>query len=457
MFTNRDEFRVKKTIGSSWNVDEDDVVKTKTALKKTGDYKAPDWGVTGYPDQDMFDGLKSFQKREGLQVDGVMKPGGPTEKRLAQKTKPPTAAGTVARTMQPEAGNRQRPDQKPSSKRIDGFSGPTDWSGIKMTTGPSLPPDGASETGNELPNGRKRGPARNQRRPDEAQVAMMPTTVPGLGDVGIVGARRSPAERGEAGGGGGGALLLGAAAAKLLKDRQRQFDESGSGAPKVEDRGKDRSNRVAVDPPPPTPGFEPPDEKLPDRTESPAEPVELPMLEGRPIPGPAKPHIETFPIEDSLGQALILESRGHEMTQGKNAVIIKIIDRVSKEHEIEWEHLAGAETVKGDYMKERLYPATKGEKGMRPDFNTRVKREDGSYGLFDGNTVDTRVDGETLTPREADALRRYPTLISDLEEEGILSAYPKIPDMDLDEYEKFVEPLVRRDLLNFVRNKSRKP
>lgn len=61
MFTNRDDFRVKKTIGSSWIVDEDDVVRTKSALKKTGDYKPPEWGVTGYPDQDMFDGLKSFQ------------------------------------------------------------------------------------------------------------------------------------------------------------------------------------------------------------------------------------------------------------------------------------------------------------------------------------------------------------------------------------------------------------
>ncbi|MEQ8319336.1 MAG: hypothetical protein RH946_03665 [Rhodospirillales bacterium] len=47
MFTNTNDFRVKKTIGSSWNVDEDDVVKTKSALKKTGDYKQPEWGVTG--------------------------------------------------------------------------------------------------------------------------------------------------------------------------------------------------------------------------------------------------------------------------------------------------------------------------------------------------------------------------------------------------------------------------
>ncbi len=83
---------------------------------------------------------------------------------------------------------------------------------------------------------------------------MMPTTVPGLGNVGVVGASVKPAELGE-GDGSGGALVLGAAAAKLLMDRQRKLDESGSEAPKVEER----SDRDAVDTPPPTPGFESPD------------------------------------------------------------------------------------------------------------------------------------------------------------------------------------------------------
>lgn len=69
MLTNTDNFQVKKPVGSSWITDEDDVQKTKSALSDTGDYKAPDWGITGIPDKEMFDGLKSFQKREGLKVD----------------------------------------------------------------------------------------------------------------------------------------------------------------------------------------------------------------------------------------------------------------------------------------------------------------------------------------------------------------------------------------------------
>ncbi len=90
-----------------------------------------------------------------------MKPGGSTEKRLAQKTKPQTAAGPVAKIMQPETGNRQRQERKSSSKRTSGYSGPTDWPGGKLTTGPSVPSREASEIGNEFPGGRKRGPARD--------------------------------------------------------------------------------------------------------------------------------------------------------------------------------------------------------------------------------------------------------------------------------------------------------
>lgn len=153
MFTNRDDFRVKKTIGSSWNVDEDDVVKTKTALKKTGDYKQPDWGVTGYPDQDMFDGPQILRGLQG-----------------------------ILRAAPPHVGAAEE-----ARKQVERSGG----------------------TGGEFPS---------------------PIPQP----------------------------------------------------PKVDDRAKDQSNRVVIDPPPSTPGFEPPDEKLPDRTESPAEPVEVEDLAGSP-------------------------------------------------------------------------------------------------------------------------------------------------------------------------------
>lgn len=128
MLTNTDNFELKKTVGSSWITDEDDVQKTKSALNKTGDYEAPDWGITGIPDQEMFDGLKSFQKKEGLKVDGVMKPGGPTEERLRQTT------------QKARSGNA-KPRSKPS-KRTDQYvstsiaEGEWDWDRPEM---PVLP------------------------------------------------------------------------------------------------------------------------------------------------------------------------------------------------------------------------------------------------------------------------------------------------------------------------------
>ena len=54
-------FSVGNTISQSSNTQPDDVVKTKSALAQTGDYKVPDFGITDIPDMGMIDGLKKFQ------------------------------------------------------------------------------------------------------------------------------------------------------------------------------------------------------------------------------------------------------------------------------------------------------------------------------------------------------------------------------------------------------------
>ncbi len=77
-------FSVGNTISQSSNTQPDDVFKTKSALVQTGDYKVPDFGITDIPDMGMIDGLKRFQQKNGLKVDGVMKPGGPTEAKLGE-------------------------------------------------------------------------------------------------------------------------------------------------------------------------------------------------------------------------------------------------------------------------------------------------------------------------------------------------------------------------------------
>lgn len=77
-------FSVGNTISQSSNTKPDDVFNTKNALAQTGYYKVPDFGITDTPDMGMIDGLKGFQQDNGLKVDGVMKPGGPTESKIGE-------------------------------------------------------------------------------------------------------------------------------------------------------------------------------------------------------------------------------------------------------------------------------------------------------------------------------------------------------------------------------------
>ena len=75
-------FRLKKPIGESYTVDLEDSINTKRALSQLGKLAVPDDGLDAYPTRPMFDAIKSFQRDQGLAIDGVMKPGGPTHRRL---------------------------------------------------------------------------------------------------------------------------------------------------------------------------------------------------------------------------------------------------------------------------------------------------------------------------------------------------------------------------------------
>lgn len=70
---------------NSASVEQSDILNVKEGLKKVGEYKTPEWGMTDFTDNQMFDGIKSFQKKNGLKVDGIMKPDGETVKKLNEK------------------------------------------------------------------------------------------------------------------------------------------------------------------------------------------------------------------------------------------------------------------------------------------------------------------------------------------------------------------------------------
>ena len=75
-------FRLKKPIGPNHVVDPDDTVRTKTALAGLGFFEPPEEGITPWPDEPMITAIADLQRTIGLPVDGVMKPGGPTEEAI---------------------------------------------------------------------------------------------------------------------------------------------------------------------------------------------------------------------------------------------------------------------------------------------------------------------------------------------------------------------------------------
>jgi len=68
-----------KTLATNAQAHPEDVMASKLFLRHLGHYAAPDFGVTQFPDRALFAAVRSFQKAQGLKVDGVMKPAGETE------------------------------------------------------------------------------------------------------------------------------------------------------------------------------------------------------------------------------------------------------------------------------------------------------------------------------------------------------------------------------------------
>jgi hypothetical protein len=58
--------------------DENDVVITKRALERLGYQHNSASGPTCFADQEFLNGLRRFQKDQGLNVDAIVTPGGPT-------------------------------------------------------------------------------------------------------------------------------------------------------------------------------------------------------------------------------------------------------------------------------------------------------------------------------------------------------------------------------------------
>ncbi len=77
--------RLKQPLGPTYPSDEEDTLLTKHLLTDVGHFEIPRYGITPWPDDPLFSGIDSFQRRKSLDVDSLMLPGGPTEKALNEE------------------------------------------------------------------------------------------------------------------------------------------------------------------------------------------------------------------------------------------------------------------------------------------------------------------------------------------------------------------------------------
>lgn len=73
----------------------DDSATIKMALTALGDYDDTETGLSPYTDNQLFQSIQSFQKKNDLKVDGVINPDGPTQAKIKEKLANDDKAGNA--------------------------------------------------------------------------------------------------------------------------------------------------------------------------------------------------------------------------------------------------------------------------------------------------------------------------------------------------------------------------
>ena len=80
-------FKLFKTLASNSDADPRDVKNVKSFLGQNGFIKSQK-DYDPYPNSELFGGIKKFQRKNGLNVDGEIKPNGETATEMARKRSP---------------------------------------------------------------------------------------------------------------------------------------------------------------------------------------------------------------------------------------------------------------------------------------------------------------------------------------------------------------------------------
>jgi hypothetical protein len=106
--------RIKGHVAGSTRVGPEDTLSTKKALHDLGYYDIPDYGMTPYPDQPMFDGIAQVQKNNDLFHDRAMRPGGETEAAINRELGQRDARSGVKPAIWWPAPGQDRPKPTPA-------------------------------------------------------------------------------------------------------------------------------------------------------------------------------------------------------------------------------------------------------------------------------------------------------------------------------------------------------
>lgn len=104
---------LREPIGPSHDVDPVDVVVTKRSLSRLGYFDDTKYGLTPFPDKQLFKGIRSFQRDKKLTADGVIKPEGPTAQEISSALllPPDTSDAKVENFSKTAGSSRPTPEQ----------------------------------------------------------------------------------------------------------------------------------------------------------------------------------------------------------------------------------------------------------------------------------------------------------------------------------------------------------
>ena len=73
-------FRLRRTVGRGYNNHPADILRVKNVLTGLGLYNVARHGLRPSVNEEMFSAIENYQRLRGLRVDGVIRPGGKTER-----------------------------------------------------------------------------------------------------------------------------------------------------------------------------------------------------------------------------------------------------------------------------------------------------------------------------------------------------------------------------------------